>query len=177
MTDHLKNADFAAEAAQWEVQPADVGSVQFKKIGDLPFKRGYLPRGPGVMKMKRSAKRANIVRQTMKNLRPGQLYSFAMFSGDPTATDLAIERLYAHSVGISGAELLTKESRQDFQRGDRAVPGSICWNYTYLVFRATQPTAVLQISDWIDEKTRGGPVGQELLFDFMQVQPFFPAER
>ena len=36
---------------------------------------------------------------------------------------------------------------------------------------------MLEISDWIDEKTRGGPVGQELLFDFMQVQPFFPAER
>ena len=43
MTEYLKNADFAAEAAQWDVQPADAGSVQFKKIGDLPFKRGYLP--------------------------------------------------------------------------------------------------------------------------------------
>ena len=177
MTEYLRNADFAAKAAEWDVQPATAGSVQFKKIGDLPFKKGYLPRGPGVMTMKRIAKKANVVRQMLKNLQPGRLYSFGMFSGDPAATNLTTGQLYAHSVHIQGAELLPKECRQDFQRGDRAVPGSICWNYTYVVFKATKPTAMLEISDWMDKKSCGGPVGQELVFDFMQVQPFFPAER
>ena len=37
MTEHLENADFAAGAAHWDVQPADVGNIGFKKIGDLPF--------------------------------------------------------------------------------------------------------------------------------------------
>ena len=150
--------------------------MRFMKVGDLPFKKGYLPRGPGVMTMKRIAQKANVVRQTIKNLRPGRLYSFQMFSGDPAATDLMTARLYAHSVHVKGAELLTKECHQDAQRGDRAVPGSICWNHTYFVFKATNPTATLEISDRPDEKTCGGPVGQELIFDFMQVQPFFPVE-
>ena len=177
MTEHLENADFAAGAAHWDVQPADVGSIGFKKIGDLPFKKGYLPCGPGVMTMKRSDKKANIVRQTINNLRPGRFYSLRMFSGDPAATSLKTKQLYAHSVNIQGVERLTNECRQDAQRGDRAVQGSICWNYTYIVFKATKPTAVLEVSDWVDKNTRGGPVGQELIFDFMQVQPFFPAER
>jgi hypothetical protein len=177
MTEHLKNADFAAGAAQWNVQPADAGSIRFKKIGDLPFKKGYLPRGPGVMTMKRSDKKANVVRQAIKNLQPGRLYSFRMFSGDPANTNLTTKQLYAHSINVNGAELVTRQCRQDVQRGDRAVPGSICWNYTYIVFKATEPTAMLEVSDWVDKKTRGGPAGQELIFDFMQVQPFFPVER
>ena len=177
MTEHLENADFAAGAAHWNVQPADVGSIAFKKVADLPFKKGYLPCGPGVMTMKRSDKKANVARQTVKNLQSGRLYSLRMFSGDPATTGLTTRQLYAHSVRIHGAELLTNECRQDVQRGDRAVRGSICWNYTHIVFKATKPTAMLEVSDWVDQETRGGPVGQELIFDFMQVQPFFPAER
>jgi hypothetical protein len=99
-----------------------------------------------------------------------------MFSGDPATTNLATQQRYAHSVTIQGAKISTRECRQDVQRGDRAVQGSICWNYTYLVFQATKPTALLEISDWVDKKTCGGPVGQELLFDFIEVQPFFPLE-
>ena len=176
MTEYLKNADFAAGAAHWNVELADAGSVQFKKIGDLPFKKGYLPRGPGIVTMKRSDKKANVVRQTIKNLQPGRLYSFAMFSGDPAATNLMTRQRYAQSVHIKGAEILSNECRQNVQRGDRAVPGSICWNYTYLVFKATKPTAMLEVSDWVDQKTCGGPEGQELIFDFMQVQPFFASQ-
>ena len=100
-----------------------------------------------------------------------------MFSGDPATANLATKQLYAHSVKVKGAEILTKECHQDVQRGVRAVQGSICWNYTYIVFKATEPTAILEVSDWVDRKTCGGPLGQKLIFDFMQVQPFFPVER
>jgi len=174
MMEYLKNTDFAAGATAWDVRPAEEGSIQFKKIGDLPFKKGYLPLGPGVMTMKRSSQKANVVRQEIRNLQSGQLYSFRMFSGDPTATDLEPRRIYAHSVTINGADILPKEYRQDIQRGDGAVKDSICWNYTYMVFKATKPTAMLEISDWSDKKAPGGPAGQVLLFDFIQVQPFFP---
>ena len=38
--------------------------------------------------------------------------------------------------------------------------------------RADSPTARLTISDWADERTPGGPVGQELMHNFIQVQPY-----
>lgn len=176
MMEHLKNANFAAGAAGWEVKPAEDGNIQFKKVGELPFKKGYLPMGPGVITMKRNAQKANIVRQEIRKLQPGRLYTFRMFSGDPTTTDLKTKHLYSHSVNIKGAKILPKERRQDVQRGDGAIKDSICWNYTYIVFKAIEPIAMLEISDWLDEKTPGGPIGQELIYDFIQVQPFFSVE-
>ncbi len=176
LTDHLRNADFSAEAAAWNVHPAKAGSIQFKKVRDLPFKKGYLPLGPGILVMKRESQKANVVRQEIRNLKPGRLYSFRMFIGDLSATDLKTRQIYAHSVAIKGAVILPQEGRQDVQRGDAAIKNSICWNYTYIVFKAVKPSAMLEISDWIDAKIPGGPVHQELLFDFMQIQPFYSAE-
>ena len=40
------------------------------------------------------------------------------------------------------------------------------------VFRAKGPTAELTISDWASDDAAGGPVGQELGFNFIQVQPY-----
>ena len=41
-----------------------------------------------------------------------------------------------------------------------------------MVFRAKSGEARLTISDWVGEKQRGGPVGQELIFNFVEVEPF-----
>lgn len=176
MMEYLKNTDFSSGATAWDVRPADQGSITFKKTEDLSFKKGYLPVGPGAMIMKRSSKKANIVRQEIRNLRPGHFYSLRMFVGDPTATDLKPRRKYSYSVTINGVETIPEEYRQDIQRGDTAVKDSICWNYNYMVFKATKPTAMLEISDWNNAKTFGGQVGQELIFDFVQIQPFFPIQ-
>ena len=42
-----------------------------------------------------------------------------------------------------------------------------------MVFRAKGPTAILTVSDWASAKDPGGPAGQELMFNFVQVQPYF----
>jgi len=37
---------------------------------------------------------------------------------------------------------------------------------------AKGPTARLTISDWADETTPAGPVGQETLINFIEIQPY-----
>jgi len=39
--------------------------------------------------------------------------------------------------------------------------------------RATQPEAVLTVSDWVRQAGSGGPTGQKLVFNFIQIEPFF----
>ena len=45
-------------------------------------------------------------------------------------------------------------------------------NYHWRVFRAKGTTARLAVSDWKSEHEPGGPVGQELMFNFVEVQPY-----
>ena len=52
---------------------------------------------------------------------------------------------------------------------------AVTYHY-WRLFRATQPTAKLTISDWSTPNDPGGPVGQELLYNFVEVQPYFEAK-
>ena len=45
-------------------------------------------------------------------------------------------------------------------------------NYHWHVFRAQKNTATLTVSDWTTEKEPGGPIGQELMFNFIEIQPY-----
>jgi hypothetical protein len=45
-----------------------------------------------------------------------------------------------------------------------------------MVFRARSETARLTISDWLSEDQAGGPAGQELMYNFIKVEPYFPEE-
>jgi hypothetical protein len=46
-------------------------------------------------------------------------------------------------------------------------------NYHQQVFRATAKTAELQLSDWTADTASNGPEGEELIWNFIQVQPYF----
>ena len=46
-------------------------------------------------------------------------------------------------------------------------------NYHQQVFRATAKTAELQLSDWAAENASNGPEGEELIWNFIQLQPYF----
>ena len=62
---------------------------------------------------------------------------------------------YAHSMGAFSAQ-------------------NQAWmNYHFRVFRATSPTAQLAISDWANPVAAGGPVGQELMINFIEVKPYW----
>ncbi len=49
-------------------------------------------------------------------------------------------------------------------------------NYHWRVFRAKSPTARLTVSDWQSEEEPGGPIGQKLMCNFLQVHPYFEGE-
>jgi len=45
-------------------------------------------------------------------------------------------------------------------------------NYHWRVFRAKGKTARLRVSDWQSDTAPGGRVGQELIYNFIEVQPY-----
>ena len=168
---HLKNPGFAADLAGWTVAPAAPGSIRVRKGGDLPIRKGYLPKGDHVLVMQRSSAKPNLVSQEIRNLKPGRLYSLRLYGCD--LTDLATRKKHAQSVRLPGATVLDEHSRQDIQQGDGAGANTACWNYTHRVFRAVTDRCRLEVSDWPDDQHPGGPAGQETLFDFFQVQPLY----
>jgi hypothetical protein len=124
--------------------------------------------------MRRCGAKPNRISQENRDLKPGSLYSLRLYSCD--LTDPATRKKHAQSVRLDGVTLLGERSRQDIQQGDGAGVNTACWNYTYRVFRAVTDRGRLEISDWMDAATPGGPAGQETLFDFVQVQPLFELE-
>lgn len=168
---HLANPGFADGTAGWTVSPAATGSVRAVKTSQLAIRKGYLPKGDSVLVMKRNGAQPNLISQEIRNLRPGRLYSLRFYTCD--LTDLAARKKHAQSVKLEGVSVIEERSRQDIQQGDGAGANTACWNYTYRVFEATTDKGRIEISDWADTKTPGGPVGQDTLFDFIQVQPLF----
>ena len=45
-------------------------------------------------------------------------------------------------------------------------------NYHWLLFRAGSTTARLVVSDWLSDDKPGGPIGQELIYNFIEIQPY-----
>ena len=175
MLNHIENPGFAAGKTGWSFSPAEERSITVNPVSDLPFKKVYLPKGGNVLVMKRSAKTPNIISQEIKNLQPGRLYSLRMYSCD--IRDLVTQQKYATSINLKRVEVIEGQSLQDMQQGDGSNAPRACWNYHYRVFRATADRATIEISDWADDKTPGGLIGQEILYDFVQIQPFFEAAR
>ena len=45
-------------------------------------------------------------------------------------------------------------------------------NYHWRVFRAKANTSQLTVSDWASDTAAGGPAGQELMYNFLEIQPY-----
>lgn len=186
--DHLINPDFTEQTSGWDLQPAEPDSIAVKEhaqYGYLQFR--YAPDGVGdrFLVTRRSASGPNTFSQTISNLTPGRLYSLKLVTAD--YQDLVAERqdkkLHAVSIAIDGVEPLPGE-KMSFQavfpnhyarpvgafRGDER---SYYMNYHWRVFRAQSATALLRVADWHSESDPGGPVGQELMYNFIEVQPYF----
>ena len=53
-----------------------------------------------------------------------------------------------------------------------AFPG-VGFGFIRQLFRATSDSAHLSISDWSTPQQPGGPAGQELMINFIEVEPYF----
>ena len=131
---------------------------------------------------KRDAKKPNVISQQIRDLMPGRLYSLRFFTGDyqELVNGKSDRRKHAVTAKIENVEPVADKCFQaiisnghwysygPFNRDNRY------WmNYHQQVFRAKEKTARLVLSDWASAASAGGPMGEELIWNFIQVQPYF----
>ena len=188
---HIRNPDCSRGTEAWTVTPAEKAppsgkgrSIEVKRLRGYGSVEGRYPwtgEGDRFLWMRRSDKGPNAVSQQIKNLRPGRLYSLKTFTGDykDLAGGVSAKKKHAVAVRIEGAEPVPQKSFQHVypQRHHHIGKFSrkhMAWlNFHRKVFRAKGTTATLAISDWLTDKEPGGPIGQELMFNFIQIQPYF----
>lgn len=183
---HLKNPDFAQATTGWTLQPAEPDSMGVRSHPGLSWLEGRYPptpQGNTFLWTRRSAVRPNSFTQTLKELTPGKLYSLKMITAD--YQDLlhgrARKATDAVRIHLDRVDLLAGPARSfqftfpncySHRFGKFNATHSFWMNYHYRVFRARATTARLTVSDWQSETTPGGPAGQELLYNFLEVQPY-----
>jgi hypothetical protein len=181
---HIANPDFAEGLTGWTAQAAEPGGIGSGSADGLSWLEGRYPATPlgnTYALLRRSAKAPNILRQKVSGLTPGRLYSAKMISGDRQEYERGASTPGEHAVHlrIADADILPEKTfRYSF--------GS-CYAHTFgkfdsknpyymtlhqVVFRARSPQAELSITDWAGSDAPGGPVGQELMCNFVEVQPY-----
>ena len=190
---HIRNPDFAQGAEGWALAPAEPGAIRNAKRAGYSWLQGRYPRtvmGDKFLVMKRSAGTPNRFSQTITDLKPGRLYSMKMITGDyqDLVKEISKKSTHAISITLDNVEILPgpKKSFQftfpncyahhlgKFNRNHKY------WmNYHWRVFRAKGTTAELTVSDWMSDPSTGsgqagpgGPAGQELMFNFIEIQPY-----
>lgn len=187
---HIENPDFVDGTSGWNLEPAvtlkgqeSIAAKTVKGLGALEAKY-HAPEGTGdyAIWTQRSAQKPNVISQEVKDLVPGRLYSLHFLTGDyqEFQSGKSVERKHAVSVKIENTEPLPDKCFQ-------AVVGCGYWygfgpfnrenrywmNYHQQVFRAKAKTAKLVLSDWATDDSAQGPEGEELIWNFVQLQPYF----
>lgn len=183
---HLTNPDFHDDLEGWSVHPAEQNSVttgSFKGLGRLQGRLKGSTRGDHFLRMKRSAKEPNRVAQRIKNLAPGETYSIKMIAMDygDLVNGISEKKTLALTIHLDDVQLIPGlgmakiyESSRGQEVGSSFSRNNQPWfSYTWQVFRANSPTALLSITDWTSTGEPGGPIGQEVLFNFVEVQPYY----
>lgn len=181
---HLDNPDFVSGTRGWTIEAAEQGSVDARCYEGYGWLQGRYPRtklGDTFIWMKRSDKKPNMITQRVKNLQPGRLYSLKMVTADyrDLVEGRSAQQTHAVSIRLVGVEPVSEKCFQF------AIPNNYAhhlgpfndkhrfWmNYHYNVFRAKSNTAQLVLSDWLKETEPAGAVGQELMVNFEEVQPY-----
>ncbi len=184
---HLQNPDFARGAEGWTLHPAEPGRItakRFPRYGRIEGRFMGLGRpadpehiGDTFLCLKRSANGPNIVSQILKDLQPGKLYSLKMFTCD--YDDLVHPKVRRPedvqpmgTVTVEGVDLDVKRSFAEVYASGPEPNIPVCITYHWQVFRARARTATVKISDWRNQKEPGGATGQELTFNFVEVEPY-----
>jgi len=177
---HLKNPDFAEGLDGWTVEAAEPGAIGIDRMEGFSHLQGRYPKveeGDQFCLMKRSAEAPNRVRQTIRALEPGRLYSLKLIAAD--IGQLHEKQSIGLHVDIDGVEKLDKygfeyvyPSCYSHEVGPYTRENPAYFQFHRLVFRAASETAKLTISDWASPTSPEGPAGQAIAFNFVEVQPF-----
>ncbi len=181
---HLQNPDFDEGSQGWTLAPAEAGSIAAKYWDGYGLLQGrwyggVLPpdNGNHFLWTRRSDKGPNRFSQEVRNLKPGRLYSLKMISAN--YQDLSVGKDLAVAVQIDNVELLDLKSFQTPVQqvyhsglGYNTEKNPAWFNFHLKVFRAKGSTAKLTVSDWASEKEPGGPIGQEIIYNYLELQPY-----
>jgi len=176
---YMKNSDFADGTTGWDITPAETGSVRTEHYTDLGWIQGRYPRtteGDTCLVMRRTATKPNVITQKLTNLQPGRLYCFRMIASD--FKDMSEKKEQNVSVRLDKVTMLPEKSfTQLVSGGHDAGPYTMAhpaWmTYFRYLFRATDTTATLTITDWKSPTDAGGPQRQEILINFAHITPYY----
>jgi len=181
---HLQNPDFDNGTDGWTVAPAEEGAIQAKHMDGFSWLQGRYPQtrqGDNFLWMKRSAAKPNAVSQEIGNLEPGRLYSLKMYSADyqELTQGKSVQQKHALSIALDGVDVIANKTIQhvfpncySHHHGAFDDKNKAWMNYHERVFRSKGDKARLTITDWASATDAGGPVGQELMVNFVEVQPY-----
>jgi hypothetical protein len=185
---HLQNPDFARGTEGWtlhsaQAEPSSMAAREAPGFGQL---QGRIEKSGGIgdraLWTKRRARAANVAVQEVRNLQPGRLYTLRFITGDYQDLVQGKDRAEKHAVSarLEDVEILPEHT---FQAQSLCHPGYTYGsfnsgnlyrsNYHQVLFRPRQASSRLSLSDWAAEGASGGPEGQELVWNFVQVQPYF----
>jgi hypothetical protein len=131
--------------------------------------------------MKRSSMGPNRVSQEVAKLQPGKLYSLKMFTIDyqDLIEGRSERQKHAISIALDGVDVIPEKSFQhifpncySIKLGPFDDQHKAWMNYHWRVFRPRGTTAKLTITDWASHSEPGGPIGQEIALNFIEVQPY-----
>ncbi len=184
---HITNADFDEGKSGWTLQPAEDGGISIEHAagyGTLQTRAGGDERkvGDNFLVTRRSAKAPNRVSQQIRQLTPGRTYSVKMFTADYGNFKKGKSKDQAHHISITIGGVDLSPEKEFHQRFPTTLAGSVYgpfnrenrFHLTYhrVVFRARATEAVLTLSDWVSDNDPGGAVGQELMYNFIEVQSY-----
>lgn len=178
---HLQNPDFLDGLTGWQDESAEPGTIRPGTLAGFSWLQGRYPQiaaGDQGIIFKRSAQRPNRLRQTLQALVPGEWYSLKMLAADMNQLDVKQE--LGLFVEIKNSVFDSPRSFQFVFPSNYAHPfgpynvDHPAWiNYFRLVFRAEKETTELIISDWSGQSKPSGPAEQEIIFNFVEVKPYF----
>ena len=178
LLEHLQNPDFDDGLNGWTASEAESGAIRvgnLKILGRLQGRYHGYHKGHNFLLTRRCASGPNTVSQNIRGLKPGKLYSMKMLTTDHSELLQTVEsrRDADVRVAIDDVAMVAAKSFCSKIRSSETVAASRpVFNYHRLVFRATGTTAKLTISDWTSSDAPGGPVGQQIMYNFVEVQPF-----
>lgn len=167
---HIQNGDFEVQDPSWKFESAEKNSIRYDMHHQLGSTQGRYTgnQGDTVLITRRSAKAPNVFWQEIQDLEPGRLYSFRMFTADHR--DLSKQVEHPLRIEFQNAELVPEKCFTHIGLGRR--PAHFL-NWHVRVFRALGPSATLRVSDWTSAEQPGGAIGQELMHNFIKVQPYW----
>jgi len=186
---HISNPDFAEGTEGWNIQPAEKDSIQaksYKRYGRMQSRWPETSDGDTFLWMKRSAGKPNKFSQEIKHLTPGRLYSMKMITADyqNLINGVSERKTNAVSIKLDNVEILPGDDKSfQFSTASPIAAGKfttekkLYTNYHWRVFRAKKKTAKLTVSDWKSDTEPGGPIGQELMYNFIEIQPYIESQK